>query len=47
MRVMGIDPGLQNMGWGVIEVDGPRVRHVANGVVQSGPGDLASRLLAL
>jgi crossover junction endodeoxyribonuclease RuvC len=47
MRVMGIDPGLQNMGWGVIEVDGPRIRHVANGVVRSGPGDLADRLLAL
>ncbi len=48
MRVMGIDPGLQNMGWGVIEVDGPRVRHVANGVVHSSPrADLASRLLEL
>ena len=47
MRVMGIDPGLQNMGWGVIEVDGPRIRHVANGVVHSGQGDLAERLLRL
>lgn len=48
MRVMGIDPGLQNMGWGIIEVDGPRVRHVANGVVHSDPrADLAGRLLQL
>lgn len=47
MRVMGIDPGLQNMGYGVIEVDGPRVRHVANGVIHSGQGDLANRLLRL
>ena len=47
MRVMGIDPGLQNMGYGVIEVDGPRVRHVANGVLHSGQGDLAYRLLRL
>ena len=48
MRVMGIDPGLRNMGWGVIEVDGPRVRHVANGVVRSDAGeDLATRLLQL
>jgi crossover junction endodeoxyribonuclease RuvC len=48
MRVMGIDPGLQNMGWGVIEVEGPRVRHVANGVVHSSPrADLARRLLEL
>ena len=24
LRVLGIDPGLQNMGWGVIELDGKR-----------------------
>lgn len=47
MRVMGIDPGLQNMGWGVIDVDGPRIRHVANGIVHSGQGELAERLLRL
>lgn len=47
MRVMGIDPGLQNTGWGVIETDGARIRHVANGIVHSGEGDLARRLLAL
>lgn len=44
---MGIDPGLRNLGWGVIEADGPRLRHVANGVLHSGEGDLAGRLLAL
>ncbi len=47
MRVMGIDPGLQNMGWGVIDVDGTRVRHVANGIVHSGQGELAERLLLI
>jgi crossover junction endodeoxyribonuclease RuvC len=47
MRVLGIDPGLQAMGWGVIDVDGPRLRHVANGICRSGAGDLADRLLAL
>ena len=47
MRVMGIDPGLQNMGWGVIEVEGTRIRHVANGIVHSGQGELAERLLRL
>lgn len=47
MRVLGIDPGLRNMGWGVIHVDGSRLSHVANGVCTSGTGDLASRLLAL
>ncbi len=47
MRVLGIDPGLQNMGWGVIEVDGPRLRHIANGVVHSDQGELGVRLLRL
>lgn len=48
MRVMGIDPGLQNLGWGVIEADGARVRHVANGILRSSPrADLATRLLEL
>ena len=47
MRVMGIDPGLQNMGFGVIEVEGARIRHLANGILHSGQGDLAGRLLRL
>lgn len=48
MRVMGIDPGLRNMGWGVIDVFGSRMRHVANGTLKSvASQDLASRLLSL
>lgn len=50
MRVLGIDPGLRNMGWGVISVDGPRLRHVANGVIRSGTDgsqDLGARLSQL
>lgn len=47
MRVLGIDPGLRNMGWGVIDVAGSRVSHVANGVCVSDGSDLASRLLSL
>lgn len=47
MRVLGIDPGLRNMGWGVIEVDGPRIRHVANGVCKSVGDDLGVRLVSL
>ena len=47
MRVMGIDPGLRNMGWGVIDVDGTRVTHVGNGVCKSLGADLAARLLSL
>jgi len=48
MRVIGIDPGLRNMGWGIIEVDGSRLSHVANGTCKSdGGAELAARLLDL
>ena len=55
MKIIGIDPGLRNMGWGVIAVDGPRLRHLANGIVHSaagggadgGAGDLGPRLVTL
>jgi crossover junction endodeoxyribonuclease RuvC len=48
MRLIGLDPGLRCTGWGVIEVDGSRLRHVANGVVRSdAKRDLAERLVEL
>lgn len=47
MRVMGIDPGLRNLGWGVIESYGSRLSHVASGVCRTSSGDLARRLLDL
>jgi crossover junction endodeoxyribonuclease RuvC len=34
MRLIGLDPGLRLTGWGVIDVDGNRLRHVAHGVVR-------------
>jgi crossover junction endodeoxyribonuclease RuvC len=47
IRVIGIDPGLQNTGWGVIDVAGSRISHVANGICRSEGVDLAARLLSL
>ena len=47
MRLLGVDPGLRFTGWGVVDVDGNRLRHVANGVVKSGKGELAQRLVRL
>lgn len=47
MRVLGIDPGLRALGWGVIDVAGSRLSHVANGVCRSDGADLAARLLSL
>jgi crossover junction endodeoxyribonuclease RuvC len=48
MRVLGLDPGLRHTGWGVIDVDGNRLTHVADGVA-SAPTDLpmGERLVAL
>jgi len=48
MRVVGLDPGLRHTGWGVIDVAGNRLSHVAAGVVHA-PVDLplAERLVRL
>jgi crossover junction endodeoxyribonuclease RuvC len=47
-RILGIDPGLNRTGWGVIETEGNRLRHIAHGVATSDPADpLAHRLSAL
>lgn len=34
MRLIGLDPGLRLTGWGVIDVDGNRLRYVAHGVIK-------------
>jgi crossover junction endodeoxyribonuclease RuvC len=47
MRVIGIDPGLRRTGWGVVDADGVRIAHVANGVCVSEGADLAARLCSL
>lgn len=47
-RLIGIDPGLRKTGWGIIDVEGSRLIHVANGVVHSNDRDsLAERLVQL
>ncbi|MFZ5608589.1 MAG: crossover junction endodeoxyribonuclease RuvC [Pseudomonadota bacterium] len=47
-RLLGLDPGLQRTGWGVIESDGRRLRHLANGTIASTPAaTLAQRLVEL
>ena len=35
MRIMGIDPGLRNMGWAVIEVVGQNITQIACGTAHS------------
>jgi crossover junction endodeoxyribonuclease RuvC len=48
MRLIGLDPGLRSTGWGIIDVSGNRLAHVADGAVRPDPkAPLASRLRAL
>jgi crossover junction endodeoxyribonuclease RuvC len=48
MRLIGLDPGLRHTGWGVIDVAGNRLRHVADGVVHTHKDlSLAERLVEL
>lgn len=50
MRILGIDPGLQTTGFGVLDVDGQRLRYVASGTIRTTAlalGDLPGRLKVL
>lgn len=47
MRVLGVDPGLRVLGWGIIDQQGSRLSHVAHGEVRSKGSDLAARLASL
>lgn len=48
IRIIGIDPGLRRMGWGIIESAGSSLRFVACGGIASDSGaDLAARLCQL
>lgn len=46
--ILGIDPGLQRCGWGVVLSDGARLSHIAHGVITPKTDmSLAERLAAL
>ncbi|MDU9002444.1 crossover junction endodeoxyribonuclease RuvC [Sedimentitalea todarodis] len=47
MRILGIDPGLRTLGWGIIDSQGSRLSHVANGQIRSEGQALSVRLLSL
>src|SRR2546422_2547303 len=48
MRVLGIDPGSETTGWGVLEGDGRRYRLVEYGCIKARAVDrFASRLLRI
>ena len=44
IRVLGIDPGSQRTGFGVLDATGSRLRYVASGVIRTSQTDFAARL---
>jgi crossover junction endodeoxyribonuclease RuvC len=48
MRIIGLDPGLQHTGWGIIDQDGSRLSFVASGRISSiASQPLAERLVEI
>ena len=48
IRILGLDPGLSAMGWGVIALEGTRLSHIAHGVIATEPAaGLGLRLMTL
>lgn len=37
MKILGLDPGLGTTGWGLIQADGNRLSHIANGQLKTSP----------
>lgn len=46
-RILGLDPGLNHLGWAVIETEGPATRAVAFGVFDVPKGELPERLSSI
>jgi crossover junction endodeoxyribonuclease RuvC len=44
IRVLGIDPGSQRTGFGVVDATGARLNYVASGVIRTTQGEFAARL---
>lgn len=45
MRILGVDPGLQKTGWGVIESKGSSLKFISTGLIQTSPtASFAERL---
>lgn len=47
MRILGIDPGLANTGWGVVDFNGQKFRPVSYGVIKTDPKDSLEHRVAL
>jgi crossover junction endodeoxyribonuclease RuvC len=44
---LGVDPGTRHLGWGIVSLDGNRLRHVAHGVIDANASLRLERRLAI
>lgn len=44
VRILGVDPGSRITGFGIIDVQGATIRHVAHGAIRTGNGPFPQRL---
>ncbi len=47
IRILGIDPGLRNTGWGLIEATGSRLAYLGCGTIQTDTGTVLAERLAI
>jgi crossover junction endodeoxyribonuclease RuvC len=48
MRILGVDPGLQKTGWGIVEAEGASLKYIACGTIKTKASDpLSERLLTI
>ena len=44
MRILGLDPGLNRTGWGVIDAEGGKFTRIESGMIRVPAGELPARL---
>ncbi|MBR2300051.1 MAG: crossover junction endodeoxyribonuclease RuvC [Alphaproteobacteria bacterium] len=47
MRILGLDPSLSSTGWGVIDIEGSRLKYVADGFIKTNPKQPLEERLAV
>ena len=45
MKILGIDPALTSLGWGLIKLNPPKINYVASGLVKTKPTELMHKRL--
>ncbi len=46
MKILGIDPALASLGWGIIKLDSPKINYIASGAVKTKPSQLIHKRLS-